>query len=296
MVVGGGAAGASAAARARRLDPNAEVILIERGSMITHAPCGMPYAIGGIVKSHEELMTYTPEEFEKERNIKVLTRTAVVDIDVDKHVVVTKRGETEERITWDKLVIATGAKPLVPNIPGADLKGILTLRHPDEVPDLKGHLEKAKTVAVVGGGYIGVEMADVLLDMGKRVLLFEMFDQVLPASLDPDTAAVVAEEIRGRGDYHFDKTHGLGSVAACFGLKTADASALLLLTTSAALYVANHLLYGLSTWGLPATLAGAALEVYSAILGARGEVARAFNLNLAVGLLIPLGIFTGLYT
>lgn len=98
-----------------------------------------------------------------------------------------------------------------------------------------------------------------------------------------------------KGDYHFDKTHGLGSVAACFGLKTADATALLLLTTSAALYVANHILYGLSTWGLPATLAGAALEVYSAILGARGEVARAFNLNLAVGLLIPLGIFTGLY-
>jgi NADPH-dependent 2,4-dienoyl-CoA reductase/sulfur reductase-like enzyme len=199
VVVGGGAAGASAVARARRLDPNAEVILIERGSMITHAPCGMPYAIGGIVKSHEELMTYTLEEFEKERNIKVLTRTAVVDVDVDKHVVVTRRGEREERITWDKLVIATGAKPLVPKIPGADLKGILTLRHPDEVPDLKGHLEKAKTVAVVGGGYIGVEMADVLLDMGKRVLLFEMFDQVLPASLDPDTAAVVAEEMRGRG-------------------------------------------------------------------------------------------------
>lgn len=199
VVVGGGAAGASAAARARRLDPNAEVILIERGSMITHAPCGMPYAIGGIVKSHEELMTYKPEEFEKERNIKVLVRSAVVDIDVDKRIVAVKRGGSEEKIQWDKLVIATGAKPLVPKIPGADLKGILTLRHPDEVPDLKGHLEKAKTVAVVGGGYIGVEMADVLLDMGKRVLLFEMFEQVLPASLDPDTAAVVAEEMRGRG-------------------------------------------------------------------------------------------------
>ncbi|MEM1597860.1 MAG: FAD-dependent oxidoreductase [Pyrobaculum sp.] len=199
VIVGGGAAGASAAARARRLDPSAEVVLIERGSMITHAPCGMPYAIGGIVKSHEELMTYSPEEFAKERNIKVLTKTKVVDVDVDKRVVVVERGGSREQIQWDKLVIATGAKPLVPKIPGVDLKGILTMRHPDEVPDLKGHLEKAKTVAVVGGGYIGVEMAEVLLEMGKRVLLFEMFDQLLPASLDADVAALVAEEMKARG-------------------------------------------------------------------------------------------------
>jgi len=199
VIVGGGAAGASAAARARRLDPSAEVVLIERGSMITHAPCGMPYAIGGIVKSHEELMTYSPEEFERERNIKVLIRTEVVDVDVDKRVVVVKRGDSAEKIAWDKLVIATGAKPLVPNIPGVELKGILTMRHPDEVPHLKGHLEKARTVAVVGGGYIGVEMAEVLLEMGKRVLLFEMFDQVLPAALDPDVAVIVAEEMKSRG-------------------------------------------------------------------------------------------------
>ncbi len=199
VVIGGGAAGASAAARARRLDPNAEVILIERGSMITHAPCGMPYAIGGIVKSHEELQTYTPEEFEKERNIKVLIRTEVVDIDTDKKTVTVRRGGAQETIIWDKLVIATGAKPLVPRIAGVELKGILTMRHPDDVPTIKGHLEKAKTVAVVGGGYIGVEMAEVLLELGKKVLLFEQFDQVLPGALDADVAALVAEEMRAKG-------------------------------------------------------------------------------------------------
>lgn len=199
VVIGGGAAGASAAARARRLDPNAEVILIERGSMITHAPCGMPYAIGGIVKSHEELQTYTPEEFEKERNIKVLIRTEVVDIDADKKTVTVRRGGAQETIIWDKLVIATGAKPLVPRITGVELKGILTMRHPDDVPTIKGHLEKAKTVAVVGGGYIGVEMAEVLLELGKKVLLFEQFDQVLPGALDADVAALVAEEMRAKG-------------------------------------------------------------------------------------------------
>ncbi|AFA38669.1 putative NAD(FAD)-dependent dehydrogenase [Pyrobaculum oguniense TE7] len=199
VVIGGGAAGASAAARARRLDPNAEVILIERGSMITHAPCGMPYAIGGIVRSHEELQTYTPEEFEKERNIKVLIRTEVVDIDAEKKTVTVRRGGAQETIIWDKLVIATGAKPLVPRIAGVELKGILTMRHPDEVPTLKGHLEKAKTVAVVGGGYIGVEMAEVLLELGKKVLLFEQFDQVLPGALDADVAALVADEMRTKG-------------------------------------------------------------------------------------------------
>ena len=199
VVIGGGAAGASAAARARRLDPNAEVILIERGSMITHAPCGMPYAIGGIVKSHEELQTYTPEEFEKERNIKVLIKTEVVDVDTDKKTVTVKRGGSQEAIGWDKLVIATGAKPMVPRIPGVELKGILTMRHPDEVPGIRGHLEKAKTVAVVGGGYIGVEMAEVLLELGKKVLLFEQFDQVLPGAFDADVAALVADEMRAKG-------------------------------------------------------------------------------------------------
>ena len=199
VVIGGGAAGASAAARARRLDPNAEVILIERGSMITHAPCGMPYAIGGIVKSHEELQTYTPEEFEKERNIRVLIKTEVVDVDTDKKTVTVKRGGSQEAIGWDKLVIATGAKPMVPRIPGVELKGILTMRHPDEVPAIRGHLEKAKTVAVVGGGYIGVEMAEVLLELGKKVLLFEQFDQVLPGAFDADVAALVADEMRAKG-------------------------------------------------------------------------------------------------
>jgi NADPH-dependent 2,4-dienoyl-CoA reductase/sulfur reductase-like enzyme len=151
----------------------------------------MPYAIGGLVKSQDDLMTYSPEVFERERNIKVLIRSEVVDVDVEKRNVIVKRGGSIEKITWDKLVIATGAKPLIPNIPGVELKGVLTMRHPDEVPSLKEHFEKAKTVAIVGGGYIGVEMSEVLL--------FEMFDQVLPSALDPDVAALVAEEMKARG-------------------------------------------------------------------------------------------------
>lgn len=199
VIIGGGAAGASAAARARRLDPNAEVVMVEAGSMITHAPCGIPYAVAGIVRSHEDLMTYTPEEFEKERNIKVLIHTKAVDVDPDKKTVVISRGEKTETLQWDKLVIATGAKPLVPKIPGVELGGILTVRLPDDVPLLKSELASASTVGVVGGGYIGVEMAEALLHLGKKVVLFEMMDRLLPTALDGDMAAIVAEEMKKRG-------------------------------------------------------------------------------------------------
>ncbi len=199
VIIGGGAAGASAAARARRLDPNAEITMVEAGSMITHAPCGIPYAVGGVVSDYRNLMTYTPEEFEKERNVKVLVNTKAVDVDPDKRVVVISRGNSTEKLRWDKLIVATGAKPLVPKIPGVDLSGILTVRLPDDVPVLKSELESATTVGIVGGGYIGVEMAEALLHLGKKAILFEMMDRLLPAALDADMATILADEMRKKG-------------------------------------------------------------------------------------------------
>jgi len=199
VIVGGGAAGASAAARAKRLDPNAEVLLIEATSMITHAPCGIPYAVAGVVEDVAKLRTYSPEEFQRERGIRVLTRTRAIDIDVDKRTLTVSRNGSVEKIEWDKLVLATGAKPLVPKMPGVDLGGILTLRHPEDVMRIKELVAKANSVAVVGGGYIGIEMAEALLKLGKRVVLFEALDQLLPASLDSDMANLVAEEMKKKG-------------------------------------------------------------------------------------------------
>lgn len=199
VIIGGGAAGASAAARARRFDPSAEITMIEAGSMITHAPCGIPYAISGVVPDYKSLMTYTPEEFEKERNVKVLVNTKAIDVDPDKRTVVISRGNNTEKLQWDKLIIATGARPLVPKIPGVDLSGILTVRLPDDVPVIKSELEGATTVGIVGGGYIGVEIAEALLHLGKRVVLFEMMDRLLPAALDADMAAILADEMKKRG-------------------------------------------------------------------------------------------------
>jgi len=199
VIIGGGAAGASAAARARRLDPEARVVILEAGEFITHAPCGVPYAISGVVKSYEELREYTAEQFAKERGIEVLINARVAEIDVDKRVVKYVRGGREESITWDRLIIATGAKPIVPNIPGVDAGNVLTLRKPEDVPRLVEVLGKASRVVVVGAGYIGVEVAENLVRMGKRVTVIDRNPQPLANYLDEDMGKLVAEEMASHG-------------------------------------------------------------------------------------------------
>jgi len=199
VVIGGGAAGASAAARARRLDPEAEVLLIEKTDMITHAPCGIPYAVEGLVKSREDLVTYTPEEFERERKIRVLINTEVVDIDPDKKKVSVKKGDSIEEISWDKLVLATGAIPATPKVPGIDLRDVMTIRHPAETDFIKRSLEDKKIIGIIGGGYIGIEMAEALLRLGKKVIMIEMTDQVLPTTIDKDLAEIISKYMIEKG-------------------------------------------------------------------------------------------------
>ncbi|MEM0375352.1 MAG: FAD-dependent oxidoreductase, partial [Nitrososphaerota archaeon] len=167
VVIGGGAAGSSAAARARRLDPEAEVTLVERTGMITHAPCGIPYAISGLVPSYRMLRTYSPERFASERRIRVLTNATVTSIDVDgKRVEVSLGDGRTEKLSWDSLVIATGAKPLIPRgLEGVEDARPVLLRHPEDVVEAQRRLSGASRVAVLGGGYIGVEAAEALIDL-----------------------------------------------------------------------------------------------------------------------------------
>jgi NADPH-dependent 2,4-dienoyl-CoA reductase/sulfur reductase-like enzyme len=199
VIIGGGAAGASAAARARRLDPEAEIVMIDKGLFISHAPCGIPYYVGGVVKDANELAIYTPEEFAKERRIVVKINAEVFDVDVKNRVVLAREGNDVVKYPWDILIITTGAKPIVPKVDGADLNGILTLRLPHEAPKLKNEVEGASTVAVVGGGYIGLEMAEALRNLGKRVILFEMMSHVLPTTFDEDMAKIIHEELTKNG-------------------------------------------------------------------------------------------------
>ncbi len=199
VVIGAGAAGASAAARARRLDPEAEVTLIEKGPLISHAPCGIPYYIGGVVKDAGELAIYSPEEFARERRINVRVNAEAIDVDSTRHLVLTKEGNDVVKYEWDALIIATGAKPIIPPIEGSDLKGILTLRLPHEAPRLREEALRASRVAVVGGGYIGLELAEALRALGKRVMLFEMMPHVLPTTFDEDMAKLIHEELTRNG-------------------------------------------------------------------------------------------------
>ncbi|MEM4848612.1 MAG: FAD-dependent oxidoreductase [Ignisphaera sp.] len=198
VVIGGGAAGASAAVRAKRVNPNANVVLVEETDMVTHGPCGIPYYIEGIVKEKSHLVTYTIDYLEKNRGVKVLINTHAIEVDTDKRAVVIKRNSGHiEKISFDKLVIATGAKPVV--ISGADKENAIIIRHPAYVDRIKTILERVNKVAIIGGSYLGVEMAEALTVIGKRVLLFEKEPQLLPKGLDLDMSKKVEEEVVSKG-------------------------------------------------------------------------------------------------
>ena len=199
IIVGGGAAGASAAARARRWSSEAEIHLFEAGNMITHAPCGIPYFVEGLVDDVNRLKTYSPEQFADERRIRVHVSSEVSKIDTSRREVLVRENGVERSYSWDRLVIATGAKPVRPRIEGIDLRGIYTARLPPDAEAIRRAVESARSVAIVGGGYIGLEMAEAVRRLGKKTLLFEALSHVLPTTLDEDTAAIVQEELRSNG-------------------------------------------------------------------------------------------------
>lgn len=199
VIVGGGAAGASAAARAKRLRPEANVVLVEATEMITHAPCAIPYYVEGVVGSASKLAMYSAEDFEKSRGVRVLTNAKALDIDLDKRtILIAKSNGKRETVKWDKLVLATGALPKPPPVPGLDLGGVFTIRHPAGAVKLREELHKASAVAIVGASYLGIEMAEALLALGKKVLIVERSKQVMP-SLDSEIAGLVAKELVARG-------------------------------------------------------------------------------------------------
>ncbi|MEM4506767.1 MAG: FAD-dependent oxidoreductase [Ignisphaera sp.] len=197
VVIGGGAAGASAAVRAKRLNPNANVILIEATDMVTHGPCAIPYYVEGIVKNRSSLTTYTPQYLEEKRGVKVYINTKAIGIDIDKKSVRIERKGNIENIRWDKLIIATGATPIT--IPGSDLKNVVTVRHPAYADHVKNVIMNARKIAIIGGSYLGIEMAEAALFLGKKVLMFEKEQQILADALDSDLAKVVEEELISSG-------------------------------------------------------------------------------------------------
>lgn len=202
LIVGGVAGGASAAARLRRLDETAEIILFERGEYISFANCGLPYYIGGEITDKEALTLQTPGSFRARFNVDVRVQSEVISIDPAAKTVTVKKTGTEETYTenYDRLILSMGAYPVMPNIEGIGSDKVFTLRNIPDTYRIKDYIEQKnpRSAAVVGGGYIGVEMAENLHNAGLSVTIVEMVDQVI-APLDYDMASDVHRHIESKG-------------------------------------------------------------------------------------------------
>ncbi len=206
LIVGGVAGGASAAARLRRLDEHAQIILFERGQYISFANCGLPYFIGGEIKEKSALTLQTPDSFFKRFNVDVRINSEVVSIDRKKKTVTVKKTDTGEQVeeSYDKLVLSPGAEPLRPPIPGVEDARVFTLRNIPDTYRIKEYIDahKPRSAVVIGGGYIGVEMAENLHAAGLDVTVVELLDHVV-GPIDYDMACQVHRHIRTKGVHLF---------------------------------------------------------------------------------------------
>lgn len=202
LIIGGVAGGASCAARLRRLNESAEIIILERGEFISFANCGLPYYIGGKITNKANLTLQTPQSFKARFNIDVRIFSEAISVDSARKVVTVKNaitGDTYEE-SYDNLVLSPGAFPIAPNIEGADSERVFTLRNIPDTMKIKGYIqrEKPKSAVVVGGGYIGVEMAENLKKAGLEVTIVELSDHLI-APLDFDMATEVHRYVKAQG-------------------------------------------------------------------------------------------------
>ena len=201
VIIGGVAGGATAAARIRRADESAEIILLEKGKYISYANCGLPYYIGGVISDRDNLFVQTPQGFGKRFNIDVRVENEVTSIDTAaKTVTVKKTDGSSYTESYDKLLLSPGSNPVVPPLKGIDLEGIFTLRNVTDTDRIKNYLNthEVKDAVVVGGGFIGLEMAENLQHAGARVSIVEMADQVM-APVDFSIASHVHRHLMDKG-------------------------------------------------------------------------------------------------
>lgn len=209
LIIGGVAAGTKAAAKLKREDYSMEVTIITKGSDISYAGCGLPYYVGDVIHKKEQLIVNTPESFEKLTGVRVITNTEAVKVRREEKLVEAVHTETGETVTYpyDKLVIATGASPIRPSMEGIDLEGIYFMRTPQDAISLRERLEKkdVKRAVVVGGGFIGLEVAENLASQGIRVSVIDLADHVLPG-FDPEMAEYVENYLADQGIMTFTGT------------------------------------------------------------------------------------------
>jgi NADPH-dependent 2,4-dienoyl-CoA reductase/sulfur reductase-like enzyme/rhodanese-related sulfurtransferase len=203
VIIGGVAGGMSAATRLRRLNESAEIIVLERSGHVSYANCGLPYYVGGVIAEEEKLYLQTPESLHKRFRLDVRVHNEVIEISSEKKVVISRDliSGIETEISFDKLILSPGATPVIPPIPG--IERALSLRTVEDVLRIHDEVEtKPKSAVVIGGGFIGVEMAENLIHKGIKTSLIEALPQVL-GPLDPEMAEIVHKEMRKHGvDLH----------------------------------------------------------------------------------------------
>ncbi len=204
LIVGGVAGGATAAARIRRLDETARIILFERGEFISFANCGLPYYIGDIIEDRDDLLVTTAADFADQYRVDVRTRCEVTAIHRDRHEVSVTDLNTGEHLTetYDRLILSPGAEPIRPPLPGIDLETIFFLRNIPDADRIRRMVDRSDppptSAVVVGGGFIGLEMAENLVHRGVAVTVVEMLDQVMPP-LDAEMAGFIHDHLRDQG-------------------------------------------------------------------------------------------------
>lgn len=257
IIIGGVAGGASCAARLRRLDEQAEIHMIDRGPYVSFANCGLPYFVGGVIESEKSLLVADAKLFEDRYNIRVRVRTECLSVDPANHTVTLRDIDsgTETKESYDALVLSPGASPLRPPLPGIDLPGIFTLRTIPDSRAIRDWIDQhhAKRAVVVGGGFIGLEMAENLVHRGIDVTVVEMLDQVMPP-LDPEIAAMVAEHLQKHG-----VTLALGDGVA--GFSKSPSGSLLVHTKSGAEHRADMVILAIGVRPETALAEAAGLEL-----------------------------------
>jgi NADPH-dependent 2,4-dienoyl-CoA reductase/sulfur reductase-like enzyme len=202
VVIGGVAAGMSAASRARRLRPDLEILVFEKSGFVSYGSCGLPYFVSDIIKAPENLVVYDAKFFKEKRNIDVFTHHEALKIFPAKRTLLVKNLENDKEfeVQYDKLVIATGARAVRPNVKGVDLKGIFTIRFLEDGIEIKSFIKEnsPRKALIVGAGYIGMEMAESLVSVGMDVLIVEQMPNIL-GTMDDEINEVVEQELQRNG-------------------------------------------------------------------------------------------------
>ena len=203
LIIGGVAAGTKTAAKLKRQDRSAEVMIITKDQDISYAGCGLPYYVGGLIEEREELIVNTPQKYFTLTGVEVRTGMEAVGLDSEKKVVKVKNLQTlaEEEYSYDKLIIATGASPSVPPVEGMELTGVFRMRTPDDAIGVRAYVEerRVKKAVVVGAGFIGLEVAENLNARRIQVTVIDFAAQILPNILDPEMAAYAKKHLQKEG-------------------------------------------------------------------------------------------------